>query len=120
MVSASNQRMIVAYWRQYFFIEYRNLPPETIGVPPLARAIIPSGIARKAAGELQGLRPAGQSSAAPGALPLLFVRVSIPPLATKPQFNAVRQVVIQGTLRFSCRTDCFLLVFTYKIKINYV
>ena len=33
MVSVSNRRLIVAYWRQYFFIEYRNLPPETIGVP---------------------------------------------------------------------------------------
>ena len=63
MVSDSNQRLIVAYWRQYFFIEYRNLPPETIGVPPLARAIVPSGTARKAAGELRRLRPVGQTSA---------------------------------------------------------
>ena len=63
MVTDSNQRLIVAYWRQYFFIEYRNLPPETIGVPPLARAIVPSGTARKAAGELRRLRPVGQTSA---------------------------------------------------------
>ena len=63
MVSDSNQRLIVAYWRQYFFIEYRNLPPETIGVPPLARAIVPSGTARKAAGDLRRLRPVGQTSA---------------------------------------------------------
>ena len=63
MVSDSNQRLIVAYWRQYFLIEYRNLPPETIGVPPLARAIVPSGTARKAAGDLRRLRPDGQTSA---------------------------------------------------------
>ena len=63
MVSDSNRRLIVAYWRQYFFIEYRNLPPETIGVPPLARAIVPSGTARKASGDLRRLRPAGQTSA---------------------------------------------------------
>ena len=46
-----------------FLIKYRNLPPETIGVPPLAKDIVPSGTARKAAGDLQGLRPAGQTSA---------------------------------------------------------
>ncbi|QNM07294.1 hypothetical protein [Wansuia hejianensis] len=63
MVSNSNQWLIATDWRQYFFIEYRNLPSETIGVPPLARAIVPSGTARKAAGELQGLRPDGQTSA---------------------------------------------------------
>ena len=33
MVTDSNQRLIVAYWRQYFFIKYRNLPPDTIRVP---------------------------------------------------------------------------------------
>ena len=63
MVTDSNHWLIVAWWRQYFFIAYQNLPSETIGVPPLARAIVPSGTARKAAGDLQGLRPAGQTSA---------------------------------------------------------
>ncbi|MGO5551328.1 hypothetical protein ACTQW9_18985, partial [Lachnospiraceae bacterium LCP19S3_B12] len=66
MVSDSNCWLIAADWRQYFFIKYRNLPPETIGVPLLARAIVPSGTARKAAGDP----------------PLLFVRVSTP---TSPQ-----------------------------------
>ena len=32
---------------------FPDLPPETIEVPPLARAIVPSGTARKAAGELR-------------------------------------------------------------------
>ena len=63
MVSDSNHWLIAADWRQYFFIKYRNLPPETIGVPPLARAIVPSGTARKAAGDLRRLRPDGQTSA---------------------------------------------------------
>ena len=63
MVSNSNYWLIAADWRQYFFIKYRNLPPETIGVPPLARAIVPSGTARKAAGDLRRLRPVGQTSA---------------------------------------------------------
>ena len=63
MVSNSNYWLIAADWRQYFFIKYRNLPPETIGVPPLARAIVPSGTARKAAGDLRRLRPDGQTSA---------------------------------------------------------
>ena len=63
MVSDSNHWLIVAWWRQYFFIAYQNQPSETIGVPPLARAIVPSGTARKAAGDLLGLRPAGQTSA---------------------------------------------------------
>ena len=63
MVTDSNHWLIAADWRQYFFIKYRNLPPETIGVPPLARAIVPSGTARKAAGELRRLRPVGQTSA---------------------------------------------------------
>ena len=76
MVSDSNYWLIAADWRQYFFIKYRNLPPETIGVPPLARAIVPSGTARKAAGDLQ--RSAQQAATAEGLL-LLFVRVSIPP-----------------------------------------
>ena len=61
MVSDSNYWLIAADGRQYFFIEYRNLPSETIGVPPLARAIVPSGTARKAAGELWRLRPVGQT-----------------------------------------------------------
>ena len=61
MVSNSNYWLIAADWRQYFFIKYRNLPPETIGVPPLARAIVPSGTARKAAGDLRRLRPARQT-----------------------------------------------------------
>ena len=34
MVSDSNQRLIVADWPQYFYIEFLYLPPETIGVPP--------------------------------------------------------------------------------------
>ena len=63
MVSNSNYWLIAADWRQYFFIKYRNLPPETIGVPPLARAIVPSGTARKASGDLRRLRPVGQTSA---------------------------------------------------------
>ena len=63
MVTDSNHWLIVAWWRQYFFIAYHNLPSETIGVPPLARAIVPSGTARKAAGDLRRLRPAGQTSA---------------------------------------------------------
>ena len=63
MVSNSNQWLIATDWRQYFFIEYRNLPSETIGVPPLARAIVPSGTARKATGDLRRLRPVGQTSA---------------------------------------------------------
>ena len=50
-------------WRQYFFIEFRNLPSVTIGVPPLASAIVPSGTARKASGDLRRLRPVGQTSA---------------------------------------------------------
>ena len=53
--------------RQYFFAEFQILPPETLGVPPLARATVTSGTARKAAGDRQ--------AAAPGGLPLLFVRV---------------------------------------------
>ena len=63
MVSDSNCWLIAADWRQYFFIKYRNLPPETIGVPPLARAIVPSGTARKATGDLRRLRPVGQTAA---------------------------------------------------------
>ena len=61
MISASNYWLIAANWRQYFFIEFRNLPSVTIGVPPLASAIVPSGTARKASGDLRRLRPAGQT-----------------------------------------------------------
>ena len=63
MVSDSNHWLIAADWRQYFFIKDRNLPPEIIGVPPLARAIVPTGTARKATGDLRRLRPVGQTSA---------------------------------------------------------
>ena len=63
MVTDSNHWLIVAWWRQYFFIAYQNLPSETIGVPSLARAIVPSVTARKAAGDLRRLRPVGQTSA---------------------------------------------------------
>ena len=66
MVSDSNHWMIVAWWRQYFFIEYRNLPSETIGVPPLARAIVPSGTARKAAGGGPGGGGGGRGGAPGG------------------------------------------------------
>ena len=63
MISASNYWLIAANWRQYFFIEFLYLLSETIWVPPLTSAIVPSGTARKAAGDLRRLRPAGQTSA---------------------------------------------------------
>ena len=61
MISASNYWLIAANWRQYFFIEFLYLLSETIWVPPLTSAIVPSGTARKAAGDLRRLRPAGQT-----------------------------------------------------------
>ena len=63
MVTDSNHWLIVTYWRQYFFVCSKAYRLRPSGFLPLARATVPSGTARKAAGELPGLRPAGQTSA---------------------------------------------------------
>ena len=73
-------------WRQYFFIEFRNLPSVTIGVPPLASAIVPSGTARKASGDLRRLRPVGQTSA--GLLVVLAFRRLTPVPPERSRRNA--------------------------------
>ena len=66
MVSASNYWPIGASIVLLNTNFYRLRPS---GFPPLARAIVPSGTARKAAGDLQR---SAQQAAAAGGLPLLF------------------------------------------------